>query len=69
MIILRNADTAVVGVPSAVDGHGWTSEDGSITPLWYEGDCLTNIMVEESCLEEERCYMSDAEEKIVEMCL
>ena len=28
MIIWRNADTAVVGVPSSVDGHGWTLEDG-----------------------------------------
>ena len=69
MIIWRNADTAVVGVHSAVDGHEWTLEDGVITPLWYEGDCLTTIMVEESLLEEEISYMSDVEEKVDEMCL
>ena len=69
MIIWKNGDTAVVGAPSAVDGHGWTLEDGVITPLWYEGDCLTTIMVEESFLEEGRSYMSDVEEKVNEMCL
>ena len=69
MIICRNADTAVVGVHSVVDGHGWTLKDGVITPLWFEGDCLTTIMVEESLLEEERSYMIDVEEKVDEMCL
>ena len=69
MIIWRNADTAVVGVPSAVEGHGWTLEDGVITPLWYEVDCLTTIMVEESLLEEERSYLSYVEEKLDEICL
>ena len=57
----------MVGVLSAVDGHGWTLE--VITPLWYEGDCLTTIMAEENLLEEERSYMSDVEEKLDEMCL
>ena len=57
MIIWRNADTAVLGVYSPVDGHGWTLEDGVITPLWYEGDCHTTIMVEKSLLEEEIKYI------------
>ena len=65
MIIRKNADTAVVGVLSAVDGHGCTLEDGVITLLWYEGDCLIiTIMVEKNLLEKERSCMSDQTTKI-----
>ena len=39
---------------SAVVGHGWTLEDGVITPLWHKGYCLPTIMVDESLLEDQR---------------
>ena len=68
MVIWKNADTAVMVVPSAVDGHGWTLIDGVITPLWYEGDCIPNINVGESLLEEERSNISDVEEEVDETC-
>ena len=47
MAIWRRADTAMMEVPPATDGHGWTMEDGVITPLWYEGSCLPSILVDE----------------------
>ena len=40
-----------------------------ITPLWYEGDCLPTIMVDESLLEDQRAGISDVKEEVAEMCL
>ena len=61
IVIWRNADTAVMEFSSAVVGHGWTLEDGVIAPLWYEGDCLPTIMVDEGLLEDQRAGISDVE--------
>ena len=47
MSIWRRANTAVMEVPPATGGRGWTMEDGVITPLWYEGSCLPSILVDE----------------------
>ena len=33
-------------VPS-VEGHGWTRVDGSLEPLWYEGNMLPQLLVDE----------------------
>ena len=64
MVIWRNADTAVMEFYSAVVSHGWTLEDGVITPLWYECECLPSIMVED-----QRAGSSDVEVEVAEMCL
>ena len=69
MVIWRNADTTVMEFPSAVVGHGWTLEDGVITLLWNEGDCLPTLMVDESILEDKRAGISDVAEEVEEMCL
>ena len=36
--------------------------------MWYEGDCIPNIMVKESLLDEERSDISDVEEEVDKMC-
>ena len=69
MVIWRNADTAVMEFSSTVVGHGWTLEDGVITPLWNEGYFLPTIMVDESLLEDKRAGISDVEKEVAEMCL
>ena len=47
MAIWRRANEAIIEVPSATDGHGWTNEDGEMVPLWYEGNCLPQILVDD----------------------
>ena len=36
---------------------------------WYEGDCLSTIVMEESLLKEKISDFSDVEEEVNEMCL
>ena len=47
-VIWKRADTPITGVPRPTDGHGWTVNDvGEIMPVWYEGRCLPNILVDD----------------------
>ncbi len=54
----------MVQIPNAGDEHGWTlDDDGEMVPLWYEGNCLANILIENGrILDEEE---SDNEEQEV----
>ena len=36
-------------IPSATDGHGWM-KDGNMMPVWFEGDCLPNILINDDDL-------------------
>ena len=50
MAIWRHANEPVIEVPSATDGHGWTITGGEMVPLWYEGNCLPQILVDDSTI-------------------
>ncbi len=62
MAIWRHADTPVIQIPNATDGHGWTLDDDGV-PLWYEGNCLPNILIEDGRIMDEE--ESDSEEQEV----
>ena len=48
MGIWKRADTLIIEVPRPTDGHGSTVNDvGEIMPVWYEGRCLPNILVDD----------------------
>ena len=47
MAIWRRANEPIIEVPDATDGHGWTYLDGEMVPLWYEGNCLPQILVDD----------------------
>ena len=48
MGIWRRANTPIIEVPRPTDGHGWTVNDvGQMMPVWYEGECLPNILVDD----------------------
>jgi hypothetical protein len=37
-------------MPHATDGHGWTTDDSEMMPLWYEGNCLPSILVDDGSI-------------------
>ena len=48
MGIGRRADTPTIEVLRPTDGHSWTVNDvGHMMPVWYEGECLPNILVDD----------------------
>lgn len=47
MAIWRRASEPIIDVPNATDGHGWTYVCGEMVPLWYEGNCLPQILVDD----------------------
>ena len=64
MAIWRHVNEPIIEVPSATDGHGWTIIDGEMVPLWYEGNCLPQILVEDSTIvagKDVECNDSDSE--------
>ena len=33
--------------PNPTDGHGWhADDDGSMMPLWFAGDCLPKVLID-----------------------
>ena len=51
MAIWRRADTHVIEIPSATDGHGWMKHgDGNMMPVWFESDCLPIILIDDDDL-------------------
>ena len=46
MAIWRRAATSVVDMPEPTDGHGWTHHEGNMVPLWFEGSCLPEILID-----------------------
>ena len=55
--IQKRANIAEPDVPDPTNGHGWTSKDGTMEPLWTEGDILP--MQLETILEEVAEEQSD----------
>ena len=50
MAIWRCVNEPIIEVPNATDGHGWTIIDGEMLPLWYKGNCLPQILVDDSAI-------------------
>ena len=51
MAIWRRAYTPVMEIPSATDGHGWMKDgDDNMMPVWFEGDRLPNILINDDVL-------------------
>ena len=46
MCINRNAHIPVADVPSPTDGHGWQLVDGNLEPLWFDGEIVPPVVVE-----------------------
>ena len=47
MVIWRWADTPLIANPNPTDGHGWhADDDGSMMPLWFAGDCLPKVLID-----------------------
>ena len=53
-------------VPKPTDGNGWTTINGIIQPLWFEGPVIpANIAAEDDTLESDDDASSDEEEQDV----
>ena len=51
MAIWRRADTHIMEVPKPTDRHGWlTDSDGKMMPLWFEGECLPEVLIDDDDL-------------------
>ena len=38
-------------VPKPTDRHGWlTDSDGNMMPLWFEGECLPEVLIDDDDL-------------------
>ena len=46
MCINRNAHVPVLDVPSPTEGHGWQMVDGNLEPLWFDGDLVPPVVVD-----------------------
>ena len=47
MATWRRADTPLIASPKPTDGHGWhADDDGSMVPLWFAGDCLPKVLID-----------------------
>ena len=47
MAIWRRADTLLIACPKPTDGQGWhTDDDGSMMPIWFAGDCLPKVLID-----------------------
>ena len=49
MVNWGRADTPMMEIPSATDGHEWMN-DGNMRPVWFECDCLPNILINDDDL-------------------
>ena len=44
---LRRADTPLIESPKPTDEHGWhADDDSSMMPLWFAGDCLPKVLID-----------------------
>ena len=47
MAIWRRTDTPLIASRKPTDGHGWhADDDGSMIPLWFAGDCLPKVLID-----------------------
>ena len=53
MCIWRRSHIPVVDVPSPSDGHGWQMVGGQLEPLWFEGDLVPPVVVENAADDDE----------------
>ena len=47
MAVWRRADTPLTASPKPTNGHGWhAADDGAMMPLWFAGDCLPKVLID-----------------------
>ena len=63
MVIWRRADIPIIEIPKPTDGHGWLMDgDGIMAPLWFGGDCLPKLMIEDDDLSDSEDSDDDNED-------
>ena len=49
--IWKSADIPQPRVPQVINGHGWTTTDGKLQPMWFQGPSIpVNVAVEDDRL-------------------
>jgi len=68
VVIWRNAQVPQTTVPSPTEGHGWTTENAVMQPLWTDKDVLPKELdiLEETIQEAEDATDTDNEDDEIE---
>ena len=65
MAIWRRAHIPVLDIPSPTDNHGWQMNDGTLEPLWFQGDFVPLVVADSvACDVTEENSDSDSDEDI-----